>query len=101
MEGAKKLGRNWLGVFYYVQWMRDAGFKNVVEKVIQMPINSWPRGEKNKVLGVYFLADALEGVGAVSMAVLTRNGMTTEEVDSMAAEIKSEMKDRSCHVYYP
>jgi hypothetical protein len=101
VEGAKKLGRNWHGVPHYAQWMRDAGFEDVVEKVIQVPINCWPRGEKNKIMGMYFLADCMQGVGAISMAVLTRNGMSTEDVEAMVAEVKSELKNKRIHVYYP
>jgi len=101
VEGAKKLGRNWHGPPHYARWMRDAGFEDVVEKIVQLPINTWPKGQKNKLMGMWFLEDVSQGVGAISPAVLTRNGMSTEDIMAMMSEVRNQMKDKSIHVYYP
>lgn len=100
VECAKKLGRNWRGPPHYAQWMREAGFENVVEKVIQLPINVWPKGQKNKLMGAWFLEDVLVGVDAITPAVLTRNDMPAEEIETLIAEVKRELVDKSIHVYY-
>jgi hypothetical protein len=101
MEATRKIVRYWRGPPHYAQWMWDAGFDNVVEKIVQLPINTWPRGQKNKLSGMRFLEDVSQGVGAITPAVLTRHGMSTEEIEAMIAEVRSQMKDRSIHVYYP
>jgi hypothetical protein len=100
VECAKELGRNWRGPPHYAQWMWDAGFEDVVEKVVQLPINTWPKGQNNKLLGEWFLEDVLVGVEAITPAVLTRSGMPMEEIKTLMTDVKNDLKDKSIHVYY-
>jgi hypothetical protein len=101
VEAAKKLGRNWHGPPHYAQWMRDAGFEDVVEKIVQLPINTWPLGQKNKLMGMWFLEDVSQGIGAITPAVLSRNGMPMEEIEALIGDVRGLMRDKSIHVYYP
>lgn len=59
------------------------------------------RVKRTKIMGMINLANVTEGAGVISVAVLTRCGMTTDEVESMLAEVRGQMKDKSYHAYYP
>ncbi len=98
---AKKLGRVWLGPPHYAQWMRDAGFEHVVERIVQLPVNTLPKGQKNKLMGAWFLEDILQGIGAITPAVLKRNGMSMEEIKALIADVIVDLRNKAIHGYYP
>jgi len=102
IEGAKKIGYDWWCPPNYRQWFIDAGFEGVVERQYQWPSNTWPRGKKNKTLGLWMLANALDGLNAVSMAIMTRVlGMSPEAVELALVDVRRDVKDKSIHAYYP
>ena len=35
------------------EWMEQAGFVNVQQKIIQVPVGQWPKDEKRKELGMW------------------------------------------------
>ena len=39
-------------------------------------------------MGIWFLEDVSQGVGAITPAVLLRNGMTTAEIEALMAEVR-------------
>ena len=39
-------------------------------------------------MGIWFLEDVSQGVGAITPAVLLRNGTTTEEIEALMAEVR-------------
>lgn len=62
--------------------MEEVGFADVVEKHSYWLINSWPRGRREKQIGVWTQQNMLDGLNAMSMAVLTRGlGWSTERVE--------------------
>ncbi|KAF8861792.1 methyltransferase domain-containing protein [Acephala macrosclerotiorum] len=102
IEGAKILGKDWLCTPNYTRWFKEAGFRNVVEKQFAWPGNTWPKGKKQKEVGMMTLANGLEGLSGVSMAVLTRAfGMSAKEVEDMLPDVRRDMADRNIHTFYP
>lgn len=102
VEGAKKIGRDWWCTPNYAKWFGEAGFEAVVERRYQWPMNTWPKGKKNKILGLWTLTNGLDGLNAVSMAMMTRVlGMSPEAVELMLVDVRRDMKDKSIHSYYP
>ena len=102
IEGAKKIGRDWWCTPNYEKWFKEAGFEDVVERRYQWPSNTWPKGKKNKTLGLWTLTNALDGLNAVSMAMMTRVlGMSPEAVELDLVDVRRDMKDKSIHAYYP
>lgn len=55
IKAAEKLGRSWRNSANYVRYFEEAGFVDVVEKHFQWPMNTWPKGERLKTLGSYWL----------------------------------------------
>lgn len=86
---------------HYKRWIEEVGFEDVKEKVFEVPINSWPKGSKQKELGTWFQADLLDATGA-SMAILTRAlGWTPETVEKLLIEVRLDIKNRGIHAYMP
>jgi hypothetical protein len=80
--------------------MEAAGFVDIVEKHFYWPCNAWPRGKKEKLIGLWTQQNLLDGISAMSMAVLTRGGgMTKEEVEVFLAAVKDNIQNRRIHSY--
>ena len=102
VEGAKKIGRDWLCTANYEKWFKEVGFESVVERRYHWPSNTWPRGKKNKTLGLWTLTNGLDGISAVSMAIMTRVlGISPDAVEMLLVDVRRDMKNKSIHAYYP
>jgi len=80
--------------------VRDAGFVNVREVRLKVPIGRWPKDERMKVWGVWnrvFLVDAAEGFALRGMTA--HLGWTYEETQSFLADMKKCLKDPKIHAY--
>jgi SAM-dependent methyltransferase len=102
MGTAEKMGKNWGGAAHYGQYFEEAGFVDVVERHFQWPSNRWPKGERLKTLGSYWMEDMTAGVEGLSLAILTRGaGMTKEEVVDLSDRVRLDMKNKAIHAYCP
>ena len=102
LAAAEKLGRNWKNSAHYVQYFEEAGFVDIEEKHFQWPMNPWPKGERLKTLGAYWLEDMSNGLEGLSMAVLTRGaGLSKEDVVDLTAKVRENLKDKKIHTYCP
>ena len=101
-EAARRIGRDWRCTENYARWMQEAGFEAVVERRFAWPSNTWPKGRKQKTLGLWSMSNNLEGVSAISMAIMTRaHGMSREEVEVVLVDVRRDIQDRSIHAYTP
>jgi len=103
VEGAAILGgKDWLCTQHYTEWFKEAGFVDVVERQFAWPSNTWPKGKKQKEMGYTTMANSLQGLSAVTMAVLTRAfGWSAEEVEKYLGPVRRDIQDKSIHAYYP
>jgi hypothetical protein len=102
MNAAEKLGTSWNNSANYVRYFEDAGFVDVTEKHFQWPSNTWPQGQRMKILGSYWQEDMLIGLESLSLAVLTRaGGMTKEEVLTMNELVRKDIHNKGIHAYLP
>ncbi|KAA6408009.1 MAG: hypothetical protein FRX48_08360 [Lasallia pustulata] len=101
MIGAgRKVGFDLSGTSRFATHMAAAGFINIRETVYKWPLNSWPKGIKEKLLGRWGNANISEGIQGFSMAFLTRVlGWTSQEVEAFLIEVRKELRDRSKHSY--
>lgn len=99
-ESAAKLGRVVTNSKNYGKYMEAAGFVDIVEKHFYWPCNTWPKGKKEKLIGLWTQQNLLDGISAMSMAVLTRGaGWTKEEVEIFLAAVREDIKNRRIHSY--
>ncbi len=95
-----RIGRDLTGSHRWGQYMRDAGFENVTERVVYVPVNTWPRGQKNKLLGAISLQNMLEGIESLSKAVLTRVWLwSPEQIEVFLAAVRADLKNKAVHAY--
>jgi hypothetical protein len=86
----------------YADWMRDAGFVNVNHVFLKCPANPWPKDKRMKTLGMWHLANTLDGLEGFTMAIFTRVlGWQPEEVQVFLAGVREDTKNRQIHNYWP
>lgn len=86
----------------YAQWMREAGFINVQSRVFKWPTNPWPKDKKHKILGLWSLANTLDGLEGFTMAYFTRVlGWQPEQVQVFLIGVRQDNKNRHKHNYCP
>lgn len=86
----------------YAQWMSDAGFINVNQVFLKCLANPWPKDKGLKTLGMWHLANTLDGLKGFTMAIFTRVlGWQPEEVQVFLAGVRADTKNRQIHNYWP
>jgi len=102
LEASRRINQALDNPGHYAQWMIDAGFTNVHQVMYKWPSNPWPKGKKEKTLGLWAMVNALDGLSGFSMAVFTRIlGWQPEELEVFLVGVRESMKDSSNHSYYP
>lgn len=101
VEGAIKIGKPWTNAVHYKRWMEEAGFENVKEKIFEVPTSTWPKGKKQKELGMWFQADLMDVLGA-TMAMFTRVlGWSMETWERFLVDVRKDVSNRAIHAYMP
>jgi len=100
-EASKLIGQDFGNPLKYTQWMEEAGFVNVQHVLYKWPSNTWPKDKKHKTLGMWSLANVLDGLDAFTMAMFTRVlKWQPEEVQTLLVGVRKDIKDRQIHNYY-
>jgi hypothetical protein len=82
--------------------MRQAGFVNVVEEILIVPIGSWPKEKHLKTVGLFWKAILLEGIQAIALGPLTRgHGWTKERVELWLVEVRKAYENSRTHMFMP
>jgi len=101
VEAAAKIGRPWTNTPNYKGWMEELGFEKVQEKIFEVPTSTWPKGAKQKELGLWWQADLLDALSA-SMRILTKGlGWEPMEVERLLVDVRRDIKNRAVHAYMP
>ena len=84
----------------FVPLMRAAGFTDVSETRLRLPIGAWPSEAIEKEIGRYNVLNVLEGVEAYTLALFTRVlGMSAEEVRELVERARADVCNRK-HRWY-
>jgi hypothetical protein len=98
----RRTGREPLVALRLRELMAEAGFENIHEKRTAVPINPWPKGEDQKLIGAMEMQNFLEVCHGISMNILVRVlGLSSEEVELLLAQVRENIKDRGIHAYFP
>lgn len=82
-------------------WIEKAGFKNVQQQVINVPIGLWPKDKKYKEIGAWNLLCLQEGLeGIILRVAVDVMGWTVDEVKDLAEKVRRALKDKSVHAFY-
>lgn len=81
---------------------RNRGFVNVTEKVLRIPIGTWPKGKTLNMVGLYWRANLVEGLQGIALGPLTRGcHWTPEQVEVFLVSARKSLLDNSCQLYLP
>jgi len=101
-EACRKLGQDPTNPRRYGEWMKEAGFVNVQEKIVKWPLSPWPKDKRSKTLGQWNMWNALQGMEGFCMALLTRVlNWSVEEVQLFLVEVRKDIKNPMIHAYMP
>lgn len=74
---------------------------DITLKIFMLPINTWPKDMRVKVLGAWELGNLLSSLEVMSMRVFQKAlGWTEEEVCVFLVDVRKEVKNRSIHPYW-
>ncbi|QSS66508.1 TAM domain methyltransferase [Histoplasma capsulatum] len=85
-------------------WMEQAGFTNIEQRTMRLPIGTWPKNKRLKLIGAMMASHYLEGVEAFTLIPFTEIlGWTTAEVDELNAQVRAAVQTKGVHplhIYY-
>ncbi|PNP55700.1 hypothetical protein THARTR1_04224 [Trichoderma harzianum] len=82
--------------------MQQAGFTNVTERVLHVPIGTWPKNKVLKTVGLYWRTILLDGLQAIALGPLTRGlGWNRDQVELLLVEVRRAYFDNSQLMYMP
>jgi len=83
------------------QRMEEAGFVNVEEHILKLPVGPWPRDPRLKKVGLFEMINMTEGMQGLTVMLWTRClGWTAAEVELFLMDVRNEVKNRKIHCYY-
>lgn len=99
-DGMLRTGKDLKDNLNWGRYMREIGFVDVVEIHATCAFNTWPKGEKNKLLGALSCQNLSEGVRSMSLALFTRIlGWQAEKVLEFLVEVENDLKNKNIHSY--
>lgn len=100
VSAMSSIGRDLTGSTNWGSHMREVGFEDVTERRFYVPVNTWARGKKNKVLGVLCGENLAEGVASMSTAAFTRLlGWSPEKLEVFLVGVRNDLKNKDVHAY--
>ena len=101
-DGLATFGVDLLAMAKNAQYLRDAGFINVEEKVFKIPLGTWPKNKTMKTIGLYLRSTIYDGLQGISLGPFTRGlKWTPEEVEVFLISVRKGLMDSSTHSYLP
>jgi hypothetical protein len=81
--------------------MEEAGFVDIEEHIIKLPLGTWPKNKRLKNVGVFEMVNMQEGIEGLSMMAFTRAlKWTPEAVQLFLMEVRTHVRERKSHCYY-
>jgi hypothetical protein len=83
------------------KWYEQAGFVEVREEIFAIPVSSWPKDERMKLLGKFFGWNLADGFQGWSLEYFVKGlGWSPAEVEVYIAHLRNSLLDKSVHAYY-
>jgi len=82
------------------QFLRDAGFVDIQEVVLKLPMSPWPADRYLKDVGRWFNLGFQEGLEAITLGPMTRvMGWSAVEVRNFILSVQKDLNSKSIHGY--
>ncbi|KAL2064371.1 hypothetical protein VTL71DRAFT_4865 [Oculimacula yallundae] len=100
VESMSRMGRNLKDSQNWGQYMKDAGFIDITETRVYVPVNPWARGKKAKLLGSISYQNLSEGIASLSTAAFTRIlGWDQARLEVFLAQVREDLGNKDVHAY--
>jgi hypothetical protein len=82
------------------EWIRAAGFTNIVSKAYKLPIGPWAKDPQFKLVGAYYHVTVSQGVEGFSLRLyLNILKWSYDELQVLLAKVRKDLNTRSIHSY--
>ncbi|CAG9940765.1 unnamed protein product [Clonostachys rosea f. rosea IK726] len=80
--------------------MREAGFINVTERVLHVPLGTWPKNKVLKAVGLYWRTILVDGLQAIALGPLTRGlKWDRNRIEMLLMNVRRAYMDDSALIY--
>lgn len=100
VAGGARFGRDFRAPLKYKQWMMEAGFVEIHEQQILVPVNIWPLDPEERRLGGWFSLDVQKGVTGTAK-LLEAAGMAAEDIPGFMEEVCHSVTHKDMRAYSP
>lgn len=101
-EGLGKLGVDFRKTLSLAQIARDAGFVNVTERILHIPVGTWPQNKTLKICGLWWKTILSDGLSPIALGPLTRGlGWSRAEVEVFLVSVRQCLKEGAGNTYMP
>lgn len=98
-EASTKFGKRMNVASQQKSWIEAAGFEDVTDDVVKVPIGPWAKDRKLKEIGRYQREHMIACVEAFTLAPLTRVlGWRAEEAQVLMAGVRAEFSNPKLHL---
>ncbi|KAF1953458.1 S-adenosyl-L-methionine-dependent methyltransferase [Byssothecium circinans] len=99
-EASKKFGKEVQTAGLLKSQVLNAGFVDVHEKIVKVPIGPWPKDPKMKELGRYHREQLSQGIGPYTLGFLGKvQGWSEAECKIITAKVQTQMRNPKIHTY--
>ena len=97
---AEKRGRSLKLATNAKGYQMSAGLQDVTQEVYNLPIGTWPKDEKQRLIGSYMLLNGFHGLEGLSTVMFTTAlGWSLEAVKEFVEKVKAYVCDDSVHKF--
>jgi hypothetical protein len=79
--------------------LKKAGFVNVQEEVVRVPVGTWPRDEKRRYFGILNREIMLASLQPLATKPLLNSGLTQSDLNALISEMEDTLNDDKIHTY--
>ncbi|KAF1833620.1 S-adenosyl-L-methionine-dependent methyltransferase [Decorospora gaudefroyi] len=99
-DAAKNFGKDMMAGETMKQRMLDAGFVDVHEKLVKVPLGPWPKDPRMKEIGRYQREHVSMGIEPYTLGLLGKvRGWSEAECRVMIAKVVSDIRNKAIHLY--
>jgi len=81
--------------------MEEAGFVDVEEHILKLPVGPWPRDPRLKRVGLFEMVNMTEGIQGLTIMLFTRClQWTPTQVELFLMDVRNDAKNKNIHSYY-
>ncbi|PGH23577.1 hypothetical protein AJ80_02357 [Polytolypa hystricis UAMH7299] len=86
---------------YLKRFVEGAGFDNVAQHVYKLPVGSWPKDGRMKVIGSFMAMHYIDGVEGLTLRPFTETlGWSRPDVEALNEQVRQAIRTRGVHAMH-